>query len=78
MYICKCYCDVYLYYDLNVCSISYILYNILYIYRIHLLYMCVGGTAKAACYAVKRLGLKLLITNIQEEAGIEVAKRSEL
>ena len=40
--------------------------------------MCLGGTAKAACYAVKRLGLKLLITNIQEEAGIEVAKRSEL
>ena len=66
---------------MSVCSFPHIvLVSVtIYILSVNILFpICIGGTAKAACYAVKRLGLKLLITNIQEEAGIEVAKRSEL
>lgn len=34
-----------------------------------------GGTAKAACYAVQKLGLKLLVTNRDEEKGKDLANR---
>jgi len=34
-----------------------------------------GGTAKAACYAVTKLGLQLLVTNRDEEKGRELADR---
>lgn len=34
-----------------------------------------GGTARAACYATKRLGLKLVVVNRSPEKGLEIAEK---
>ncbi len=39
-----------------------------------LLVLFVGGTARAACYAIKNLGLELIVSNRSPEKGEELAK----